>query len=247
MKFFKVKSTLATRVCFTTNEIANLVFSKDYEKIAEIVKENFGNEKEIVDKVKALSEINAKSKNYEYWTALFALYDIFSNVTHICFNLKNTFNSIKDSIDNIQDLEKYKDDPPDVIVQTDKGFIEFELKRFNKAINLTTLSTFLNTKIIKYYSNHDRNYFVLIQTIQSDEVNLEVFKEVYSWIRSNNINPGTIAFSLNNMNKEIYTIIVWPQFQIINRPFIRGSKQFSQIRSKDDNQLRLTGQQKGKS
>lgn len=234
MQVFKVKSTLAIRACFSTKELLDLLISQDANTIFDLAKKSLISPKETHAQILSLAMYRSRSKDYEYWSAIFALFDLFSDITNFCFNLKNTFNPAKDTISSIGDLEKYKDDPPDVIVQTDKGFIEFELKRFNKAINFTTLSTFLNTKIIKHYSNHDRNYFVLIQTIQSDEVNLEVFKEVYTWIRSNNINPGTIAFSLNNMNKEIYTIIVWPQIQIINRPFIRGSKQFSEILSKDE-------------
>jgi hypothetical protein len=94
---------------------------------------------------------SADSKDYEYWSAIFSLYEDFGDNSEICFYVKDTFNPHKDSISSYTDLEKFKQDPPDVVIKNKQnGYAEFELKRYRGELDEEGLVTFIKNKILHY-------------------------------------------------------------------------------------------------
>lgn len=226
MKFFKTDQKL--KVCFTIQELACLVLSKNLPEIIDIAR-NSGALKNSKILTNNLAQKSANSKEHELYVALFDLYELFKNECQFCFNLKDTFNLKLNAINTFNDLEKFNNDPPDVIVYHQNNFYEFELKRYRGELSAKSLFDFIIKKIITHYSDHNCNYYIILQPRPYSALNLDIFENLHKKIIQLKRNLGKIAFSVNNDNKEMILINVFPELAINKRPFIQGSKYIDKV------------------
>jgi len=229
MKFIKSKPDLMLKICFTAQELSELILKKDYCSILNI-SSTWDRDHNISKKqILKLVNINTKSKIYEYYTAIFDLYDQFERNCNFCFNLKQSFNPSKDKIRSILDLEKYKDDPPDVIVSYKSNHYDFEIKRYKEKFLFEAFISFLNKNIISHYSDHQRNYLIILQLQPYTQITLEIFDELNIYLKNLNKDLGVISFSFNSNNEYMITVQIWPVLTIQKRTFQSGSQQFKNI------------------
>lgn len=229
MRYIKSKSDLRIKVCYTPEELATLAVAEDIKNIFEIAKNNHN----IEDAKKHVAKLSEKrgnnSKSYEYFVGILDLYELFEQECEFCFNLKPSFNPSLATITSSEDLNLFKVDPPDIIVLNKGGFHDFELKRYRNPLEVSLLLEFLNEKIINYYSDHNKNYLIILQPKPNTEVSLDVFHNLRGELVKLNKNLGIIAFSSNIDNQKSVLIKVWPQFEILQRPFLSGSEQIKRI------------------
>jgi len=170
---------------------------------------------------------SAKSKDYEYWTAVFSLYEDVGVGSEICFYLKDTFNPGKDTITSYDDLEKFKEDPPDVIIkQKTSGFLEFELKRYRDELTEDGLFYFIDKKIFKHYGTA-YNFFIILQNKPGTQIPSSIFKNLHKRIK--NISPkrnlGRICITFNANNQHSIFAHIYPKLSVYKKPFVSGSDQ----------------------
>lgn len=219
MIFFKSKSDLKLKICFTPQELAVLLLTKDILAVTNIAKNNLSNLDEAKKLTVKLAKVSANSKDYELFTAIFVLYDLFDSTCQFCFNLNSKFSLNKGRINKLEDLEKFKEDTPDVIVYHQNGFYDFELKRYRGKLNVDALFDFINKKIISHYSDHNRNYFIILQPEAYKQLPQNLFKNLNIKLNKLKRNFGMIAISLNNNNKEMLTVMVYPDLKIFKSQF----------------------------
>jgi len=219
MEFLKDKSDLTIKVCFTAKELANLLLTKDHSGIVDIATQNINYSKK-VKKIFALSSKTANSSEYEYFVALFSLYELFDKKCKFCFNLKNSFNYSTDKIVTIDDLKKYKNDPPDIIVKDKNNLYDFELKRYRGVLNVNSVFDFLSKNIFKHYSSHDRNYLVILQMNPYSKISSNIFQELHDKLCMNDFGLKKLAFYFNSNNQKMIIVSIWPKLYFVERPFI---------------------------
>jgi hypothetical protein len=227
MKYYKTNQQL--KVCFTAQELACLILSEDLSAIIKIARNNLQNLDGAKILTNKLAQKSANSKVHEYFVAIFDLYELFNNDCQFCFNLNDRFNQASNNIITLDDLEKYKEDPPDVVIYFQKNFYDFELKRCREELSVKSLLDFIKKKIITHYSDHNCNYFIILQQITNSALNLDIFKKLHKKLNKLKRNLGKIAFSLNNNKKEMLLINVFPKLTISKRPFVPGSEYLKKI------------------
>lgn len=188
--------------------------------------------KKILQKSAIRFEKNSvKSKDYEYWTAIFSLYEDVGVGSEICFYLKDTFNPNKNTIISYADLEKFKKDPPDVIIKNKtNGFLEFELKRYRDKLTEDNLFNFIDKKIFKHYGTAF-NFFIILQNKPGTQIDNSIFKNLYKRIK--NISPerdlGRICITFNANNQHIIFAHIYPKLSVYKKPFVSGSNQIKSM------------------
>lgn len=227
MKFYKTNQEI--KICFTPQELVCLTLSRNLPTIMNIAKNNLQNLNNAKILINDLSQKSANSKDHELFVAIFDLYQLFNNNCQFCFNLNDRFNPVSDRINTLNELEKYRVDPPDIIVHYQNNFHEFELKRYKEELNLKSLFDFINKKIISHYSDHNCNYYIILQPIPNSVLKLDIFKNLHNKLKKLKRNLGKIVFSLNNNNKEMLLITVFPELIFDKRSFISGSEQVKKI------------------
>ncbi len=184
--------------------------------------------KEVKDFIEQLAKKSIDSKEYEYYSALLDLYYVFEKNCDFCFNLKNNFDSKQDQIETIDDIEKFKDDPPDVIVKY-KGFeYPFELKRYRGKVTFEALYNFIKTKIMIHYSGQ-QNFLVILQPDRGANIDLDIFKQLHEKLKKERNQPGYIGLTFNHDNIEIVTIRVLPELEKYTRPYIAENDLFTDL------------------
>lgn len=149
MKIFKVNGQL--KACFSSKEITNLLISRFFTQLfsAEKLKIEPYDSAVVSDYIKKLADHSVNSTDYELYTSILDLYEQFEKKCEFCFNLKNTTDLKTIKIASIQDLYRYRDDPPDVIIRYKNNFYDFELKRYRDEFTLDKLYVFLKKKILR--------------------------------------------------------------------------------------------------
>lgn len=173
---------------------------------------------------------SADSKDYEYWSAIFSLYEDFGDDSEICFYLKDTFNPQKDSIASYLDLEKFKQDPPDVIVKNKlNGYAEFELKRYRGELSEEGLVTFIKNKILHY--SVPFNYCIILQHTSGTVMPQMLFENLHKEIKKLPLKRdlGNICFIFNANNQHMIFAHVYPELDVYKQPFNSGSDQVKKL------------------
>lgn len=218
MKILKVGGQL--KACFSSKEIATLLISKIFSQLLSTKKIN--NESydsyAVSDYIKKLADKSVDSTDYEFFTSILDLYEQFEKNCEFCFNLKRTFNPNVTKITSIDDLYRYREDPPDVIVLYQNNFYEFELKRYRDEFNFDKLYAFIKKKIILHYSGKS-NFLVVVQLKAYTNIDLNIFKLLHERLKKETNQPGIIGFSLNNNNEEMILIRVLPELNMSKRPY----------------------------
>ena len=196
MKILNVKGQL--KVCFSSKEIANLLVLRFFSQLfsaGKLYNEPYDSSA-VSDYIKQLANQSVDSTDYELYTSILDLYEQFEKNCEFCFNLKNTINPKSIEIVSIEDLYRYREDPPDVIVRHKNNFYEFELKRYRDAFTFDKLYDFLKRKIIMHYSGKT-NFLVILQLQPNSNINLKIFKRLHERLKKETNQPGIIGFSLN--------------------------------------------------
>lgn len=173
---------------------------------------------------------SAGSKDYEYWSAIFSLYEGFGDDSGICFCLKDTFNPHTDSIASYADLEKFKQDPPDVIIKNKLNeYAEFELKRYRGELDEEGLIAFIKNKILRY--SVPFNYCIILQhpsgTVMPQTLFENLHKEIKELPLKNDL--GNICFIFNANNQHMIFAHVYPELNVYKQPFNSGSHQVKKL------------------
>lgn len=182
------------------------------------------------DTVLGWSKDSASSKDYEYWAAIFSLYEDFGEGSEICFYLKDIFNHHKDSITSYSDLEKYKQDPPDVVIKNKlNGYAEFELKRYRGELNQEGLVNFIKDKILRY--SVPFNYCIILQHASGTVLPQMIFEDLHKTIKEFPIQRslGNICFIFNVNNQHMIFAHVYPELNVYKQPFNSGSDQVKRL------------------
>ncbi len=218
MKIFKSGGQL--KACFSSKEIANLLISNFFSQLfsAEKLKNEPYDSSIVSDYIKKLSDQSVDSTDYELFTSILDLYEQFEKNCEFCFNLKNTFNSKVNKITSINELYRYREDPPDVIVFYKNNFYEFELKRYRDEFNFDKLRTFIRKRVIMHYSGKS-NYLIILQLKPNSNIDFNIFKELHESLKKEINQPGIIGFSLNNNNQEMILIRILPEFNMSKRQY----------------------------
>ena len=226
MKVIKVGQKLQTS--FTPNELARMLSTSFFKNLTQgIVQKKFDISK-IDQYVKVLANKSVDTTEYEFYFAIFELYNQFQKDCEFCFNLKNTYDIRSDSITTLDELYKYKEDQTDVIVNQKGKIYDFELKRYRDALDFDSLFKFVKRKIIDHYSVK-YNYFIILQPKIYSNITFEVFEKLHNEIVKESKDLGIIAFSLNHDNEEIITVQVFPEFSVSKRKTTSQGSEFTKL------------------
>lgn len=216
------------RACFSAKELTLLIVSKFFVSLATKIKSEKLNEEGISNHIKNLVNLSVNSHDYEYFTSILDLYEQFEKNCDFCFDLKPSFDYKRNIIQNLDDLTKYKDDPPDAIVLYKKQYFEFELKRYRDELTVDSMYGFLKKKIILHYSER-QNYLILLQPAPFSNLSLEVFKKLHERLMKEKNIPGIIGFSLNNNNKGMILARIFPNLNVSKRAYETQVDRFAEL------------------
>lgn len=220
------------RACFTAKELSILIVSKFFSSLLGKISNKPYNETEVTMYVKRLADNSVDSTDYEFFISILDLYKQFNKECDFCFNLNGKFNFKKDTIKTLDELSRFREDPPDVIVKWRDNFFEFELKRYRGILTVDSLFSFIRDKIIMHYSSYS-NFLIILQPKPMAKLSLNVFKDIHTRIKRLNRHNGIIGFSLNNNNKELILARVSPKLEIYRFPFENETSLLSEIVNSD--------------
>ena len=226
MTIIKIDGKLSA--CFSAKELVLLIISKFFTKLSAKISAGSYNISEISTYIKKLADDSVDSTDYEFFTSILDLYGQFDKDCNFCFNLKSSFNHKKNKIQTLNDLSLYREDPPDVIVHYKNNYFEFELKRYRGCLTFESLYDFVMKKIINHYSGSS-NYLIILQPAPYSEISYDIFKELHEEIKKEKKCPGIIGFSLNNDNKEMILVRIFPKLEIYKRKFNNERDMFAEI------------------
>lgn len=216
------------RACFSAKDMALILVSKFLNDLTTKIISKKLDEDGISTHIKTLANNSVDSHDYEYFASILDIYELFEKNCDFCFNLKSSFDFKKNTICSLDDLTKYKDDPPDVIVLHKKQYFEFELKRYRDELNVDKMYKFLKNKIIMHYSGH-QNYLILLQPAPFTSLSMDLFEKLHKkLVKEKNI-PGIIGFSLNNDNKEMILVRIFPNLDINKRKYVTQKERFAEL------------------
>ena len=216
------------KIRISAKELVLLIISKFFNKLTKKIVEGSYNDSEIPIYIKNLAKDSVDSTDYEFFTTILELYEQFEKKCDFCFNLKDSFDPLKNKIQTLDDLSRYREDPPDVIVYYQDNYYEFELKRYRDNLTFKSLYDFVKKKIILHYSGKS-NYLILIQPSPYSVISFDIFKKLHEVIKKGGKQPGIIGFTLNNNNKEIMLIRVFPKLEMTKRKFRSEVDIFAEI------------------
>jgi len=213
--------------CFSKKELKKIFeMAKKTELLEKIRKQDisFENLQSNYEKMTEVAGIISKNisndrNDHEIFASIFVFSDFYENKSEICFELKDNFNTNRDKIITLQDLNNFRNDPPDFIIKSSDGFREFELKRYRNGLN--TKEVFEEVKKrIEYYQNGlgNINLLFIIQSFGNDISNID-FHELNSKIKSINSKfQGQILISYNENNKDIVINQIFPNLTTTRIP-----------------------------
>jgi len=231
MTYQKINNYLVA--CFSKDELLRMFkIAKKTELLKEMVKRGFSFDdlRNDYSKMKEVSDVvgerGAQDRDeHEIFAAVFIFLDFYEISSEVCFKLKSDFNSHKDRIVSLQDLNKFRTDPPDFIIKSTDGFREFELKRYRDGLNTEEIFNFIKKKVA-YYANDlgDMNLLLVPQSIPYSVSSIN-FHELHKQLKSLNFKfEGQILISYNENNKESVINQVYPELATKRIPFKLASE-----------------------
>jgi len=224
-----LKNNYKFLICFNAKELVLLLLSENFDEDLIYLINNLNNFKKAKKIAKEWAKKSVNSKNYELWTAIFNLYEDFDKNCDFCFYLKDNVEINKIFIRNLNDLEKIKEDPPDIVIYKGGKFAEFELKRYRGNLNEIDLYHFIEEEIIKHYSE-PYNFLIILQPKPGTKLSYEIFKKIYEKFKKiSSKKLGRIVISFNQNNKEMIYVSIYPEFGFVKKNLLRGSDQIKEI------------------
>lgn len=223
-----IKTNGSLQASFSDHELTTMIVSKFFANLADGLNRKEYSIDKINDYIKKLADKSVDTTEYEYLTAVLELKHQFDDNCRFNFKLKDSFNLKKDTIKNIDELNKFKIDPPDVIVDFKDNLYEFELKRYRDELDLDHLFVFIKNKILDHYSIK-ANYFIILQPKPFVKFDFNIFKELAKKITDENKDLGIISLSMNNNNTEMITTQLFPEFKSWKRPYENEAIEISEM------------------
>lgn len=223
-----IKANGSLQASFSDHELTTMIVSKFFANLADGLNCKEYSIDKINDYIKKLADKSADTTEYEYLTAVLELKHQFDDNCRFNFKLKDSFDLKKDTIKNIDDLNKFKIDPPDVIIDFKNNLYEFELKRYRDELDLDHLFVFIKNKILDHYSIKE-NYFIILQPKAFVKFDFSIFKGLSQKIREENKDLGIISLSMNNNNTEMITTQLFPEFKSWKRPYKSETIEISEM------------------
>lgn len=224
-----IKTNGSLQASFSYHELTTMIVNKFFTNLSEgLIRKEYALET-ISEHIKKLANKSVDdTTEYEYLTAILELKKQFDNDCKFNFKLKDSFNPKKDIIKNIEDLNRFKIDPPDVIISFKDNLYEFELKRYRDKLDLDHLFVFIKNKILNYYSIK-ANYFIILQPKPFLKLDFSIFEELSKKIKGENKDLGIICLSMNNNNTEMITTQLFPEFKSWKRPYKSETIEISEM------------------
>ena len=216
------------RVRFTAKELVLLIMSKFFKDVTSKIVNDAPTETELLEHIKILANKTVDTTDYEFFTTILELYQQFERNCDFGFYLKNKFDLKTDKIETLDDVSKFRDDPPDVIVIYKGNDYEFELKRYRDNIDFNSLSSFLKNKIVNHYSDKS-NYLILLQPKPNSNISLDTFDKLNKELINYKRDFGRITFTLNHDNNEMFTAFIFPNLGIYRRKYSDEHNLFADI------------------
>lgn len=227
MKIYKLNGNLLA--CFSPKELANLLINDFHIKFIR----GLSNPKLKNTTLRGyILNNSSESRDYEYYVAIFDLYELFNKDCEICYSLNKKFALRESVINTIDDLIYYREEFPDVIVRFKKKYFEFELKRYKGKINLESLYDFIVKKIIRHYSGKT-NYLILLQSEPGSKLSYLMFKRLHKKLKQEGNFPGYLGISFNANNREMVSVRIFPELNQFKRPLRNGSEQIADLIQKE--------------
>ena len=226
MKIYKTNGRYC--ICLSAKELTIMLVTKFFKDLTSEISSEKLNEADISNHIKKLSDRSVDSHDYEYFASILDIYEHFEENCDFCFYLKPSYDYKKEQIKTLDDLTRYKEDPPDVVILYKENFYEFELKRYREEVAVDPIYDFIKKKIINHYSGK-RNYFIIFQPKPFSGISFKEFKELHEKIKKEKNVPGIISFSLNNDNKEMMLIQIFPDLKISKRKYKTEAIRFSDL------------------
>lgn len=224
-----IKTNGSLQASFSDHELTTMIISKFFANLSDGLIRNEYTLETISEHIKKLANKSVDdTTEYEYLTAILELKEQFDNDCKFNFKLKDSFNPKKDIIKNIEDLNRFKIDPPDVIISFKDNLYEFELKRYREELDLDHLFAFIKNKILDHYSIK-ANYFIILQPKLFMEFKFSIFEELSQKIKNENKDIGIISLSMNNNNTEMITTQLFPKFESWKRPYKKETVEIAEM------------------
>lgn len=225
-----IKSIDGYQFCLSAKELAQMNIIDFFIKLFsnKNLHDKPYNSKEVKEFISKLAENSINSKEYEYYTALLDLYHAFEKSCDFGFRLKRNFDPKQHTINTIEDLEKFRDEAPDVIVKYKNSDYPFELKRYRGKVDFGDIYAFIKNKIIDHYSGK-QNFLIVLQPAAGSVIDISIFKRIHEQLKGEENQPGYIGLSFNYGNKEIITIRVLPKLEKYVRPYNSETDLFSEL------------------
>ncbi len=218
MNYYKIKNNQI--VCFSKGELSRLFeVAKKSELLGEMIKQGFSfddlrNDYSKMEKLaNFVGERGAQHRDeHEIFAALFIFSDFYETESEICFKLQDNFNPNKDRIASLQDLNRFRADPPDFIVKSNDGFRQFELKRYRGGLNTEETFNFIKKRVAHYGNDlGDTNLLLVLQSSAYDVSTID-FHELHERLKLLSLKfEGQILISYNENNKEMVINQVHPE------------------------------------
>lgn len=230
MNYYKIKNNQI--VYFSKSELSRLFeVAKKSELIGETIKQglSFDDLRSDYSKMEKLAnfvgERGAQDRDeHEIFASLFVFLDFYEAGSEACFRLQDDFNPGKERIASLQDLNKFRADPPDFIIKSKGGFRQFELKRYRDGLNTEEIFSFIKKKVAHYGNDlGDMNLLLALQSSAYDVSTIN-FHELNARLKSLSLKfQGQILISYNENNKEMVINQIHPKLTTSRIPIILPS------------------------
>lgn len=175
--------------------------------------------KEITDKVS--NRLATDRDKHEVFAGAFNLVDFYGEDSQICFEMKSGFNPKRDTIGNLDELNKMRNGSvSDVGILSKEQLRLFQLKRYRESLTNEALLKFLTKKIKKYgYNLGEMNLLLILQT-PGDDISALDFKKIHEGLKNLNLAPsGWVLISYNENYKFSVINTVFPKLATTRIPW----------------------------
>jgi len=224
-------------ICYTKNELFNLIkIQKGYEMISAMLKNNF-TFNEVKNDPNKMEQIVGPVSNklandrdeHEIIFPLFSMLDFYKDSEGVCFSMRKGFDPNKNQFNTLQGLINARsvDADNDFIIQTKKGFIFFQLKRYRGELNNSDFFNFIKEKMQHYGNNLGfTNLLIIPQAKPYSKFKIDFYK-LHADIKSLDLkSESEILLTYNEMNKNNVIIRLYPKLSKMSLPFTLPSKKF---------------------
>ena len=220
--------------CFTKSELGGLLINGQLPRLKQAMVEfdvsaidlqrdwQIGNLQKIEELAGVVSKQMTNDRDeHELFTAWEILAPFYGEEVEICFELKNTFNHNKDSINTLDDLNKFRDDRifGDFIIRTQEGYRGIQLKRYRGNLENAEIQKFIE-KVLNEYGTGlgDTNLMILMQPIgdNMDDVDFAGIHELLVQLAPKI--KGQIFFAFNANNSRSVVVEVFPDHKSGSMP-----------------------------